>query len=146
YGMYKLFRSDYRIILTPFIIGILCIETIYFWHQYTTQADIYTAIRRNDGFKKLVMFAERQSAQFEEIILPAEGNTALYYLFFTKDFSTEYSSQFQNDAHIDKVGNIRFIKATCPTEVLSEADRKRNILVVNRHSCGENEGYNQVGI
>lgn len=135
YGLYTLIKSHYRLFIIPIIFLVLSAEAIYFWHQYATQADIYTSMRRNDGFKELVVYVQDKKDQYDEIILPAEGNTALYYLFFSKDFSIEYSTQFQTDAHIDRVGNIRFIKATCPTEVLSEADRKKNILVVNRHSC-----------
>ncbi|CAN5140607.1 hypothetical protein BH09PAT2_BH09PAT2_09060 [soil metagenome] len=145
YGLHKLIASNYRYILIPLVVILLSGEVIYFWHQYTTQADIYNSLRRNDGFKKLAEYAHDKSTQYDEVILPAEGNTALYYLFFTKDFSSNYSSQFQADAHIDRVGNVRFIKATCPTEVLSEADRKKNILVVNRHSCAESVGYDQIG-
>lgn len=145
YGMYTLGKSHYRIIILPLIFILLTAEVIYFWHQYTTQADIYTSMRRNDGFKELISFVRENKDMYEEVFLPAEGNTALYYLFFTQDFSSAYSHLFQTDAHIDKVENIRFIKATCPTEVLSEVDRKRNILVVNRHSCAESKGYQQVG-
>ena len=144
YGLYTLFKSPYRLLIIPLVVVVLTGEVIYFWHQYTTQADIYTGMRRNDGFKELVVYAHAKSMEYEEVDLPAEGNTALYYLFFTKDFSPSHSSQFQTDAHIDRVGNIRFIKATCPSEVLSEADRARNILVVNRHSCAEAKGYTQI--
>ena len=82
--------------------------------------------------------------EYDKVYLPSEGNTALFYLFFSQDFSPEYSSRFMTDAHIDTVGNIRFIQATCPTEVLSEADRKEKILVVNRHSCAEPEEYEHI--
>ncbi len=144
YGMYTMLQSRYRFILIPFVMILLVGEVIYFWHQYRTQADIYTSMRRNDGFKELVLYAQANKNQYDEVFLPAEGNTALYYLFFTHDFSADYSAQFQTDAHIDRIGNIRFIKATCPTEVLSEADKKKNILVVNRHSCAETQGYDQI--
>ncbi len=144
YGMYTFISSKYRNLIVPIVIIVLAGEVIYFWHQYTTQADIYTSMRRNDGFKELVLYTQSNATEYDKVYLPAEGNTALFYLFFSKDFSPEYATRFMTDAHIDTVGNIRFIRATCPTEVLSEADRKEKILVVNRHSCAEPEEYEQI--
>ena len=100
------------------LFSVFIAEIAYFGHQYSTQADIYTSSRRNDGFKELVTYVNKNKSQYDAIYLPAEGNTALYYLFFTKNFSSELIEKFGFDAHIDNVDNVHFIKETCPGSTL----------------------------
>jgi len=78
---------------------------------------------------------------YDRIVLPAEGNTALYYLFYTKDFGAEYAQKFGFDAHIARVGNVQFIQKSCPTEEPLAMQKGEKVLIVNRYSCAENSTY-----
>lgn len=144
FGLYKICVSKYKLILIPLVFVFLFCEVSYFWHQYTTQADIYTSMRRNDGFKELVQYVVQHKNEYDEVLLPAEGNTALYYLFFTKDFSPTYAKKFTKDAHIDAVSNIRFILSSCPSEKVTAEDLGKKILVVNRHNCPDTPTFKEI--
>lgn len=144
YGFAQLLKLKYVRLITVGLVLLVLVEFGYFWHQYSVQADVYTGIRRNDAFKELALYTAQHKDEYDLVYLPAEGNTALYYLYFTQDFNPKYASQFKTDARIDKVGNVQFLDATCPTEKLWANDFDKKILVVNRHSCGEKADLQKV--
>lgn len=58
YGMYKLTVVRYSKIIVPVIMLMITVEFFYFFHQYSTQSDIFTALRRNDGQANLISYLE----------------------------------------------------------------------------------------
>ena len=142
-GMYRIITSQYRKVSVVIFFMILAAEFAYFWHQYSIQSDVYLGLRRNDGQREVMRYIQQHSVEFDEIVLPAEGSMALYYLFYTKDFNVKYSRQFKTDVHIAKIANIVFMQQSCPTEYY-RPDSMKSTLIVNRHSCNQTENFTKV--
>jgi len=145
YGFYKLLQVQYKKI--PLIYGLIFLligEFIFFWHQYTRHMDLYSSIKRNDGQKQISLYIGEKSKSYDEIILPAEAAMSWYYLFYNKDFSTEYIGRFRLDARIDQTKKIRYIENSCPTNALNGLTFNKKILVVDRFSCTSSDQFKQI--
>ena len=131
----------------PLIYGLIFLligEFIFFWHQYTRHMDLYSSIKRNDGQKQISLYIGEKSKSYDEIILPAEAAMSWYYLFYNKDFSTEYIGRFRLDARIDQTKKIRYIENSCPTNALNGLTFNKKILVVDRFSCTSSDQFKQI--
>ncbi|HRN69585.1 MAG TPA: hypothetical protein PLS49_00215 [Candidatus Woesebacteria bacterium] len=134
-GFYNILTAKYNKLFVPVLGLILLAECIYFWHQYSVQGEVFNAIRRNDAHRELVQYVQKKKQQYQHIFLPAEGNIALYYLFFNKDFNPNYATQFKTDARIDSIDNISFIDTSCPSTINNL--NFDNSLIINRYNCSE---------
>jgi hypothetical protein len=142
-GLYKLITMQYGKFIFIGLVLVLFAEFAYFWHQYSVQADVYNAIRRNDGFRELAQYIHANRNNYDEIYVPSEGNTGLYYLFFSNNFDSENMKEFKDDARINKVGNIHFLDVSCPSTEVSASSK--SVLIINRHQCDTGNGYKEIG-
>ena len=133
-GLFKLVTFRVNKFIIPVLTILIFAEIIYFWHQYSVQSDIYLGSRRNDGQREVVQYLIDNHDKYDAAYVPAYGNLALYYLFFSKDFDKKYINNFYNDALIDKIGNVKFEKEVCLTE-LESMDSKVDSLIINRPKC-----------
>lgn len=140
FGFYKSFFFTYkRISLGHLLSFFLLLEFVYFWHQYAFHTDLYSSVFRNDGQKQVALFAREKEKEYEKVYLPAEGAMSWYYLFFNKDFNPSYAGRFRLDARIDNTNNTYYIEDSCPTRVIKDSELKKNIIVLDRHSCPSDE-------
>ncbi|OGK13681.1 hypothetical protein A3A93_00700 [Candidatus Roizmanbacteria bacterium RIFCSPLOWO2_01_FULL_38_12] len=142
-GLFKLVTMRINKFITPVLTILIIVEIIYFWHQYSVQSDIYLGSRRNDGQREIVQYIIENHNKVDAVHVPGYGNLALYYLFFSKDFDKKYISDFYNDALIDKIGNVKFEKEVCLTE-LESMDTKVNSLIINKPKCNIPKNFVQV--
>lgn len=142
YGFYKGFFLQYKKISLSHILSVfLILEFVYFWHQYSQHMNLYSSLIRNDGQKKVALYAGEKSKTYDEIILPAEGAMSWYYLFYNRDFSPEYIGGFRLDARIDQTNRIRYIESSCPTNALNNERFAKKILVIDRFNCESNKAF-----
>ncbi len=140
FGFYKSFFFTYKRIPLGYILSFfLLLEFVYFWHQYSSHTDLYSSVFRNDGQKQVALFAAKKEKEYEKVYLPSEGAMSWYYLFFNKDFNPSYAGRFRLDARIDNTNNTYYIEDSCPTRVISDSELKKNIIVLDRHSCPSDE-------
>lgn len=146
YGFYKSQFVRYKSIrLSYVLLFFLCLEVIYFWHQYShhMDLDLYTSLSRNDGQKQVALYAGAETKNYDQIILPAQGAMSWYYLFYNKDFSPSYIGKFRLDARIDYTGKIRYIENSCPSTIVKPADLKGKVLIIDRFDCESNHSFKQ---
>lgn len=133
YGAYKFACSKYGKFLITGVIFLILLEFVYFWHQYSVQSDLTTAIRRNDGYKQMIEYVNEHEQEYDEIFIPAEGTSAIYYLFYLNDFDQSHAGKFGRDAKIKSLGKIQFVESICPeVKHLSETGK---VLYINRYDC-----------
>ncbi len=142
-GLFKIVTTRVNKFILPVVSILIIAEIIYFWHQYSVQSDIYLGARRNDGQREIAKYLIDNHDKYNMVYVPGYGNLALYYLFFSKDFDKKYISDFYNDALIDKIGNVKFEKEICLTE-LESMDTKINSLIINKPKCEIPENFVQV--
>ncbi|MBI3620493.1 glycosyltransferase family 39 protein [Candidatus Roizmanbacteria bacterium] len=149
YGLYKSRQFTYKKLplLTIGLCVTMGIEMIYFWHQYSKHFDFFSSMVRNDGQKQLALYARSKEKNYEEIQLPAEGAMSWYYLFYSQDFNPNYAGKFKLDARITRTNKVHYIESSCPATELTtdELKKNRNLLVVNRYWCIEDDRFIQIG-
>lgn len=127
-GKYVLFAS----------LIVLFFEFGYFWHQYRVQADVYTALQRNDGQKQLVTYLNNRFDSSSSIILPSEGTMSLYVAGFSELFDSELAGAFQHDVKIPSIRNFTFADTSCPANDRTKAGLFD--VAVNRYDCPQPGG------
>jgi 4-amino-4-deoxy-L-arabinose transferase-like glycosyltransferase len=129
-------RKNIRIGAGILIVLLLTAETVYFWHQYSVHSPSYKSVLRNDGSKQLAAFLGAHSQDYENITVPASDETALYYLFYTRNFSLIPEGTFPEKIYTADIGNIHFVKSDCPDGVKKiNPDDKRKLLMVDKGDC-----------
>ncbi len=143
YGLYKLTSiKKYNVVIVPAVAVLLLGEFLYFWHQYSVQSDIYTAIRRNDAQRQVVEYIEANKSKYDKVYLPSEGTMSLYVLFYSQNFDPELAGKFKHDVKLDSVGKYQFVESSCPAQDLEIENS--GVLVVNRYDCGEPESFTKL--
>ncbi len=99
---------------------LIFVEFVFFWHQYSTHADYYQNIGRNDGEREVIKFVQANQKNYKTIYLPVQGTFPLYYLFYKNDFNPSYAGKFKTDIKIDKIDNIDFMDEACPFKLVKD--------------------------
>ncbi|PIZ64911.1 hypothetical protein CO051_04320 [Candidatus Roizmanbacteria bacterium CG_4_9_14_0_2_um_filter_39_13] len=141
-GLYKLWLIPFKRIITIGLFSIIFTEFLFFWHQYSVQSDVFTSLHRNDGYREMIKYVIQVQGEYDQVIIPAQGTTAIYYLFYSQIFDAAYAGKFQKDVRIDSIGKVQFVNESCP-DILSSYPNG-NILLVHRYDCSENTSLESI--
>ncbi len=145
YGLYKSFSVGYkRISLSYCVIILLCLEIVNFWHLYSTNADLFDSLNRNDGQIQVALYTGEQRKNYDAVYLPAQAAMSWYYLFYNKDFSPRYIGRFRLDSRIDKTGNVYYIENSCPSTIVKKNKIPAKSLIIDRFDCASDPQYKQL--
>jgi len=133
YGAYKMTLLPYKKILIFGVVLMISTEFLYFWHQYSVQSDLTTSLRRNDGYKQMVEYVLQHEHEYDRVIIPSEGTSAIYYLFYSNNFGKKYAEFFEKDVKISSINSVLFVESSCPE--IDDSTEEGNILYVNRYDC-----------
>lgn len=140
YGLYQLSNQrKFSRLIFILLISVLCMEGVYFWHNYSLHSDLFTSMYRNDGQGQLVRFVKENESKYANIYLPSYGTMSMYYLFFTKDFDPSYIGKIQYDVILAQAGKVKFVDADCINEKLSSEELKKNIMIIELYTCKVNK-------
>lgn len=117
----------------------LVFESLYFWHQYAVHAPITQATFRNTDVDELIREVIRFKPDYGKIVMPAQSQAALRYLFATQQFDKNLAGQFTDHIYINHIGNIYFDSNACPSQSLQPDLDSRPKLIIDRAECPINE-------
>lgn len=123
------------------IIVVICVQFVYFFHQYAVSQTSYKSILRNDGNKELVMYIEKHRNTYKKIIVPSAFSLSAYYVFYTNNFQERKFGKFIT---VDTIDNIEFRGIDCPSYSIAKKERTKNLLVVDNALCSIREGYSKL--
>jgi len=120
--------------------GILSVELIYFWNQYE-QSSAFQSMLRNDGDKEIAVYMRNEHTKYAQVFAPIYERLPFYYLFYSQNFSSTLVGKFKEELRIDRVDNISFLGAWCPSTLSAVQQAGKNILVIERADCDKPGGY-----
>lgn len=124
------------------LLGILGIEMIYFWHQFSIHTVAVQSEFRGDDRTTLAKFLKDHHTEYDLIYLPHDAKP-LYYLFETKNFDPALAGQFGENIKLDRVDNLTFTASNCAHEIENIRVTPKS-LIISRANCIRPEGYEQV--
>lgn len=130
-------RNLVRNVIIGSILFFICIESIYFFHQYITHGPSNRSVVRNDGTKETIQYLVAVKNRYQSIFMPSFYNLPLYYLFYTHNFTLPLNTNFQKENYIQKLGNISFLKTECPSERIDQLllNQSTNVLFIDNGNC-----------
>jgi len=138
YGYHKLTTVRIGMVYPKAIISLLLFfELLYFSHQYIRQSDSFKPGYKNDGNREAVMYIKNNEENYDSILMPSKEKLAVYYLFYSNDFSPSYIGQFGYNLTLEKIGKITFIDEWCSSKKMTEDKLNQKILVVDNGDCGK---------
>ncbi len=121
-------------------VGLLAIEFIYFWNQYE-QSNTLQSVLRNDGDKEIAVYMRNEHTKYAQVFAPIYERLPLYYLFYSKNFSADLMGKFKEELRIDRIDNISFVGAWCPSTQSQVQQAGKNILIIERADCDKPSAY-----
>lgn len=146
YGMYGIINLKWKFITPLFLFSFLIsLEFVYFWHQYSVQADKFQSVLRNDGEKEIVHYVIVNRNKYQNIIMPSNERLGMYYLFYTNNFSSSIIGNFGSELRLRSADNITFFDDLCPSKSAGKKLITPKTLVVEAGTCDEPSGLTKVG-
>ena len=144
YNLIGLLRKRYTVF--GFLLILLLVEGIYFWHQYERHEAAEQSILRNGGDKELAKYLIVNRDKYDRIIAPVLARLPIYYLYFSGNFDRSLAGKFESQVRIDAVDNITFLPAECPSKTVTPTELSQNILVVDYGQCSATDGFTNLDV
>ncbi len=126
-----------RMALVGFFTGVLLLEAVYVNHQYTNQTAPFKSYLRDDGLVEAAFAIQAEKKNYDELYITTHEDLAIYYLFFTKNFSSDFIGRFKKEQlRVETVENIHFVNDQCPfLRNISEIPLDKKILILAYGDC-----------
>lgn len=116
---------------------ILCVEIIYFSHQYFEHLSSYKGLFKNDGYREAAQYMIKNHTVYDKVYAPS-FNFPLYYVFYDNNFSRSLIGQFNmntGQVGIDKIGNVSFWENECPSDIFKLKRPESRTLIIDDGKC-----------
>jgi hypothetical protein len=127
-------RKVAKVIFVSVFLGLLSVESVYFYHQYSYHAPAYKSLYRNDGETEMIKYVITHRKSYDKVIMPMYSEHPLYYLFYTNQFKNINPGQIAYGLEINNIDNISFVKADCPS-IQFVANPKEKVLLIDGGDC-----------
>lgn len=96
-------------------------------------------LNRDEEQQLLAEFLVNEVAENEKVFVSGKKSSALYYLFFSKNFDASLTNKVQHGLKIESLNSIVFIDSDCINKHIPQYidEFTGNILLIERTACGE---------
>jgi 4-amino-4-deoxy-L-arabinose transferase-like glycosyltransferase len=132
YGFYLFMHDYFKYKIIFYVMAILlCVETLFFFHNYFQHVSAYTAVLREDGNPQAVKYILNHKEKYNDVYMFASGIFPIYYLYFSNNFDSKLIPAFKKNIRIAQVGKVHFYNEDCLPQIHPPQIDKKSLIIMN---------------